>query len=147
MGYTHYWYRELELDKDKFTAFVADCRKLAETLPIPLGNGCGEGKPVFADDLVSFNGVGDDSCESLLIAPSFESRTSQKPENNKWFSFCKTRGLPYDLVVQCCLIALKEHFGNAVTIRSDGDAGEWKEAANSCQTILGYGLTFEPDSD
>lgn len=56
MGYTHYWKRPVELDVETFRAAVADCRKVCEALPIPLGDGDGKGVPMFADDAVIFNG-------------------------------------------------------------------------------------------
>lgn len=56
MGYTHYWRRPKELDTSKFKLAVDDCRKVCETLPIPLGDGCGKGEPEFSNDAVIFNG-------------------------------------------------------------------------------------------
>ena len=56
MGYTHYWYREVELDSERFALAVADCRKICERLNIPLGDWNGNGEPEFSADCVSFNG-------------------------------------------------------------------------------------------
>ena len=56
MGYTHYWYRPAEMNPDKFAAAVADCRKVCEAVPIPLGDWQGEGDPEFSQERVSFNG-------------------------------------------------------------------------------------------
>lgn len=56
MGYTHYWHRLPSLPADKFAAASADCRKLCDALPIPLGGGDGEGSPEFTPDRVWFNG-------------------------------------------------------------------------------------------
>jgi hypothetical protein len=56
MGYTHYWYRIPELDAERFAKAVADCEKIWRGLPVPLGDGHGEGEPMFASDAVCFNG-------------------------------------------------------------------------------------------
>jgi len=44
------------MEADKFKLAVADCKKLCDVLPIPLGDGCGEGEPEFSEDCVWFNG-------------------------------------------------------------------------------------------
>jgi hypothetical protein len=56
MGYTHYWYRPLEMDAGAFTRAVADCRKVCGVLPIPLGDSGGDGEPEFSNEAVCFNG-------------------------------------------------------------------------------------------
>lgn len=63
------------------------------------------------------------------------------------FGCCKTNYRPYDINVQCCLIALKEHFGDDVFISSDGGEELWTEAVSICQHVLGYGILFELDTD
>jgi hypothetical protein len=78
---------------------------------------------------------GDGSYESFIV----------EPVPSRCFDCCKTNYHPYDLAVQCCLVALKEHYGNAVAIRSDGEPDAWKEPADICQHVLGYGLLFELD--
>jgi hypothetical protein len=78
---------------------------------------------------------GDGSYESFII----------DHEPSRCFDCCKTNYHPYDLAVQCCLIVLKEHFGTLVAIKSDGEPDEWKEAADVCQHVLGYGILFEVD--
>ena len=193
MGYTHYWRRPAKLDPEKFAAFAADCRKVCEAVPIPLGDWEGKGEPEFSRDMVSFNGSvhsesfardggglmwptddaenvatvgqtakvghwfagdllskravdenGDGSYESFVIERAFEPYKGQEPDQDgRWFAFCKTNYRPYDLCVQFCLIALKEHFGGAVVIRSDGTDKQWNEARDGCQVYLGYGLLFE----
>ena len=56
MGYTHYWYRPPSLGGEKFRAAVADCQKLCDALPVPLGHVDGHGAPEFTADTVCFNG-------------------------------------------------------------------------------------------
>ena len=56
MGYTHHWSRAPELPEASFAAAVADCRKLCEALPIPLGDWEGKGEPEFTPEGIAFNG-------------------------------------------------------------------------------------------
>lgn len=61
MGYTHYWRRPQTLDASKFKLAVDDCKKICDTLPVPLGDYAGrgqatEGGPEFTDDVLCFNG-------------------------------------------------------------------------------------------
>ena len=62
MGYTHYWYREKEIEGAVFSEIVKDFKKLLplfKVLDIPLGNGHGEDIPVLDDKEVCFNGLRD----------------------------------------------------------------------------------------
>lgn len=205
MGYTHYWYRPKELDKDKFKAAVNDCRKICSVLPIPLGNWEGKDSPEFSNKCISFNGhinslcligkapvsipwptddakgiavegngepregkwfagdllnsrcadeKGDGSYESFVIEriypvkrQSWQATDPETGQKNRWFSCCKTAFRPYDLNVQCCLIAFKQHFGNIFEVASDGTTEQWNEARDICQHVLSYGLLFELNKD
>jgi len=60
MGYTHYWYREKEIDPHTFERIVKDFKRLLpvfKVLDVKLGNGLGEGKPVINNREVIFNGL------------------------------------------------------------------------------------------
>jgi hypothetical protein len=58
MGYTHYWYKNVqELDLSTFKLFVADCKKVYLRSEVPLAGWSGAGKPKFTSKEVSFNGV------------------------------------------------------------------------------------------
>ena len=56
MGYTHYWERPKVLPRPQFVAAVADCRRLCTGMNIPLGDAHGQGKPIFTDTEICFNG-------------------------------------------------------------------------------------------
>ena len=56
MGYTHYWRRQSEITPEKWALIVRDCKRLCDSIPIPLGDGAGEGDPVFDDKAIVFNG-------------------------------------------------------------------------------------------
>jgi len=60
MGYTHYWYRETEIDKTIFSKIVDDFKKLLpmfKTVDIKLGDGHGENEPIINYNEVIFNGL------------------------------------------------------------------------------------------
>ena len=149
MGYTHYFYRTPELDKGKFKAAVADIRKVVALLPtvnpqdaqmcypegddtdVKLAGWDGEvgTKPEFTDELVSFNGVGEDSHETFSIAQTFEApaHSLDPGEDGLHFAFCKTARKPYDIAVTASLAVLKHHLGDAIRVSSDGDFDEWAD--------------------
>lgn len=196
MGYSHYVYRPVELDAQKFAAFVADAEKVCNALGIPLGDAGGEGLPIFGPDMVVFNGAADSKARAPHYATAADGLTwptddargiatvsGPDPETGAWWAgptlsarclpesgdgsyetfgierihrdekpdafgrvgdFVKTNFRPYDLAVQCVLVAFAEHFGDAVRVRSDGNALQWREAGDICQHVLGYGLGFKP---
>lgn len=60
MGYTHYWYRDREIDKRVFAEIVSDFKRLLpvfRVLDVKLGDGLGEGKPIINSREVVFNGL------------------------------------------------------------------------------------------
>lgn len=84
----------------------------------------------------------DGSYESFIVERQIEAARGTYA-GGLCFDFCKTNFRPYDLCVQCCLIALAEHLGDAFKVHSDGDSEAWNEARDVCQHVLGYGLLFE----
>jgi hypothetical protein len=60
MGYSHYFYREREIDAAKFAAIVEDFSKIVlklDDLGVRLAGGQGEGTPVIGPDSIFFNGL------------------------------------------------------------------------------------------
>lgn len=60
MGYTHYWYKEPEIDTATFHAIAEDFNKLILPLHdnrVPLAGSDGEGTPEISGDVVAFNGM------------------------------------------------------------------------------------------
>lgn len=60
MGYTHYFYTKLELNKDDFKKVVADFIKMLKPLQhlgSLIANGHGEGLPIINDSEIIFNGI------------------------------------------------------------------------------------------
>lgn len=118
MGYTHY-FTPKKSSQEKFNEFVMACKKLHKALPkdIKICGGNGDGRPIFRNDLVCFNGDGSKDLDHERFYVEYL--------NDEW-SFCKTASKPYDLLVCACLIAAKEILNFEVT--SDGDFEDWKPA-------------------
>ena len=60
MGYTHYWYRAEDLDREAFKKVTDDFRKLNKVFPhvgFQLANGLGEDEPTLTYFEISFNGL------------------------------------------------------------------------------------------
>lgn len=139
MGYSHYWSRPLNLNKETFKLFVQDCNKIfahcQNNLNIKLADAMGdEGtEPEACEEGVFFNGSGDGSYEGVCI---------EQEQTEAAFDFCKTALRPYDVAVTAVLIALKHHFPEC-KITSDGDNNDWDEGRRLCNDLLGYGLNFK----
>ena len=115
MGYTHYWNVVKPLDAESFKNFVEDVKKVK-----PLtGIRC----TVIANQYeVVVNG----SCESLVIQVE-----------DSGFDFCKTNQGEYDVVVTTTLLLAKKHFGDSITVSSDGGEFGFAQGKTVYQTITG----------
>ena len=118
MGYTHYWDTKSHKEENRLKA-VALILELLKNSDIVIVNGSGEvgTKPTINHDIISFNGVDDDSHETFYI-----------PFSKREWNFCKTARKPYDLIV-CVSLLILDHF-HILTFSSDGeiDGDDWKEA-------------------
>ena len=138
MGYTHYFTKAGTTRDDalRFEMFARGARRIIEYATtydnIQLADGMGEilGGYEITDTLVSFNGYGADSHETF----SWDAEGTG-------FNYCKTARKPYDAVVTACLIHLKDVYGDAVSIGSDGYWSEWQDGARLYRNALG--LTAE----
>jgi hypothetical protein len=146
MGYTHYWERPRILPRRPFAAAAKDCRRLCLALAIPLGDGRGLNQPTFSAAEICFNGRaegpgGDSSYETFRVERARRPGYPQEQARGDWgLDFCKTNRRPYDLCVQGCLMVLSHHLGTArFRVDSDGTSGDWDEARQACQRVLGYG--------
>lgn len=173
MGYTHYWDRPLAPHpQERWSIFIALCRKLYKNMPAhsrssgaccedePLHlSGCYRyQRPQFTKTQVVFNGShippkdrvrgpeGEWECSPLDHETFYIGRVVIQPDYREGkpthFSFCKTARKPYDLMVQACLICYKIVFPE-VSICSDGDVDDWREAAVFVQSVLSHILLPE----
>lgn len=88
---------------------------------------------------------GDCSHETFHFSRMLKPQTWEKPENGRYFAFCKTAFKPYDLAVTAFLVIAKHHLGDRLIVRSDGDEDHWQDARWLCELELGYGLAFQLD--
>lgn len=86
---------------------------------------------------------GDCSHESFVLEKEMRTEKWQKPEQGKYFTFCKTAYKPYDVAVNVCLIIAKHYLKSQIKVSSDGELHHWKDAMKLCQRMLGYGLDFK----
>jgi len=137
MGFTQYWECKRGLDTEKFKAYVKDVKKVLEGVDIICHeNDMPETPPTIKDDLIRFNGKGEDGHETFMITP--------EPSD---FEFCKTARKPYDKYVVACLILAKFHFGDAIEISSDGDLEDWEDGLCLAQDKTGIILDISFDEE
>lgn len=116
MGYTHYFELLKKPEDAKVKLFNEFVAKAIELSTVPICNGYGnEGTEAeINDEVVIFNGCGDDSYETFVI----------DYENIEW-GFCKTAMKPYDEVVVACLYGASQIFGeDGFKWSSDGNGEE-----------------------
>lgn len=153
MGYTHYWTQKRNFTVAQWQIVRADIAAILDygqnMSGVPLANGMGDGgsTPEISDDMISFNGLGDDSHETFFIE-----RKIRKPDyagRTKGWDFCKTAQKPYDPVVTACLCYLstvtrKEDpashepiIGSEVySVSSDGDGSDWLDGLDLARKAL-----------
>ena len=179
MGYTQYFSKkELTHTQEKWDLFLKDVKEVANTFNLCLpqsidfikegsgmvgnreshirigdGGGCGN-QPEFTKDEICFNGVGDDSHETLhierdssLILTSTDRMDIFAKENwekdGSHFGFTKTAHKPYDLLVTATLALYKHHFGDKVSISGDGGQEGYAEGVSLVNQVLSKSLNME----
>jgi hypothetical protein len=147
MGYTHFWYqKEGEYPLDQWRAFVNDFKKLLPHFEQFLEK-TGDDKLTLDDDVVCFNGKGDESCETFIFQRKMIITEWNKslPDKDYSFNFCKTGRRDYDIAVCCSLILAKSYF-NDLIVKSDGDESDWDEANYLCKNLTWFnGTKFRED--
>jgi hypothetical protein len=145
MGYTHYWKFEpnkvqnTEQLRKKFKKASQQIKKFAEWLPnkgIEIRGGLGEGKPIFNETEVWFNG---NQAEGL-DHETFGMHWSRPNLLGNWSDFCKTARKPYDLLVCFALLTFAHIFPKEVfDFSSDGtmEDTEWQHAVEYYETFTG----------
>jgi hypothetical protein len=128
MGYTHYWTIKEELTREQFITWAEGVKAIVETAieaGIPLGNGIGEDAPELSENVVAFNGAGNQGVETFGISIDDEG-----------FDFCKTGGALYDAAVTASLIHAKKIFGDAIEVTSDGSWNNWEGGRLLYETVF-----------
>jgi hypothetical protein len=110
MGYTHYWKHNGFTD-NQWNLLLDTSREIITNTGCKIVNAFGEENtnPLLDDRCISFNGAGDQSCESFYLTKS-----------EQLFEFCKTRRNPYDKVVVGIMKSAKD-INPSFIPSSDGD--------------------------
>lgn len=145
MGYTHYWSRDLGANPEAYRLLCRDARKLftfCETLPWQLAGPHGTGSPDVTPDAIAFNGAEPADYETFRWPALAEPRDYLESLS---FDFCKTGQRPYDCAVVAFLLLAKHHYGDAVTLSSDGDRLDLLPGVQLARKLFpAYGLTAAP---
>ncbi len=136
MGYTHYWENSRTLTEEEATGIHRDIRAILATTSVPLAGWDGDGTPSVppfltedrSENLVSLNGVGDESCETFAFP------------GGMGFNFCKTRARGYDIVVTAILIAAYDRAPGAMGYSSDGGDDDWEPGRKLAEKATGRKL-------
>jgi len=131
MGYTHYWYKEKELDSQKWSDFTKDTTAIInETTELCWESDQLDRKPEITDEIIRFNGKSDGGHETFYftrVEIEKDKAFVATDEDGKYFNFCKTARKPYDKYVVAILHLAKRHFGDKIYLASDGKDSELKE--------------------
>lgn len=179
MGFSQYFSKkELVHDDATWDVFLKDVKKVAsrfdlcipnsihfikdEDTPISrdihikIGDGMGNGNaPEFDDKHIWFNGVGEDSHETLSISKDDSWRIN--PEDNRmydyykgmWgdkkeiFGFTKTNHKPYEILVLATLVLYKHHFKDKVDVFGDAGREGFQEGVNLVNETLGTSINVD----
>jgi hypothetical protein len=145
MGYTHYYSRSYtESDgKAEFLKFREGAERIiieAVASGVKIADAFGEklGRWENTDARVAFNGFDEEAHETFAWDATVPAARDSAIDNKRmFFNFCKTARKPYDAVVVACLLLLKDCYGDAVDISSDGDWSEWQDGRALYQTVFG----------
>ena len=146
MGYTHSWYRGREIESSIMDQIKADFSKITAELP--------EESQIM--DMPDFWGTPQDiafggnktTCEPMIFCRVSQARRitpdrAREPwMTGKYFEFCKTEQMPYDLAVRALLMIAKKNLIETIRVFSDGSTDDWSTACDLCQKVLGYGKQF-----
>lgn len=147
MGYTHYWkfdpnkVSNTEDLRKRFKRASTQIKKFVDFMNTDksevykICGGLGEGKPIFNESEVWFNG---DRSQGL-DHETFGVHWSRPTYHGKWNDFCKTARKPYDVTVCFALLTFAEIFPEAFEFSSDGTMAdeEWQRACDLYEAFTG----------
>jgi hypothetical protein len=133
-----------------YAEFVHLARQICQTaekqgIQLADANGKRLGAWQADSESVQLNGYGEDSHESFV----WERACPQPQEwvkDGAYFDFCKTNRKPYDVVVTALLLAVRESYGDAVRISSDGGFFDWKDGVRLFEEATGLVPTTSLDN-
>ena len=152
MGYTHYYYQAQHMDPERFARFSQDIHVMLSKADIPLtyleeqeeGRWDDSDGFIANNEMVHFNGKGEDSHETFMILLNKEPQEWQSPRDDGLIFECtKTAYKPYDKYVVAALILAKIHFEDDIAISSDGEFPEdHLEGLAIVNSLFDYDVSF-----
>lgn len=137
MGYTHYYSQKTDCPREQWQEIIEKTRHLFSFLdlnkfPVSLGNCAGTPgtKPLLSDWSIRFNGIHPFICETFSLSrlKDLENAILTGDNNEYAFECCKTRQMPYDLVVCTVLLIANSVAPDVWLIQSDGEYSDWQPA-------------------
>lgn len=128
MGYTHYLHPQRHATQDEWNAIKDSWLLLYHLGLFPKLH-----EPRVDDDIIHFNGVGNDGHETMILE-----------REGLGFDFCKTARKPYDLAVVALLLIAHHHAPDAWEIKSDGGPDDWAEGLALVQKYVHPSITLPP---
>lgn len=118
-NYSHYIIkRPNKISKETWKNIIDDIHIIFEGTTVPLAGFSGENDPIINEELLLFNGKGDEACENFQFKRNDDSRIEA----------IQTLALPYDIIVCCTFLILKRHLGKSFHFTTDGSYEDWKDA-------------------
>jgi hypothetical protein len=137
VGYTHYFSQKTDCPQAQWQAIVDRTRQLlsfleANQCPVSLGNWAGKpgSKPLLNESFIKLNGVQPFVCETFALSRIKNTDNAIMTGKNNEYAFdcCKTRQMPYDLVVCLILLIANSVAPDVWLIESDGVYADWQPA-------------------
>jgi hypothetical protein len=126
LSYTHFWATGPDnVEGKKWSAFCKDARVLFDQFP----------HLVYNDQEVIIS-YGPKREVSFLAPRAGEFGFFSISYSQAAFCFCRTDRQPFDLLVKSLLLSAKSHFGDWITLTSDGSWEDWQDAVDVCRTYL-----------
>jgi len=128
MGYTHYWYRNIDEPSDAYGRFAMDARRIIDVADLAYGIRLGDwegerfepGDGPVTEGEIRFNGLHTGRCETFLWPARNSPDEWPSSYEGMQFNCTKTRYLPYGEVI-CALLIRAPKYYEGVIISSDGD--------------------------
>ena len=126
MGYRHHWTFARDLTGQEFEVIREAACQVVERCDVPLANRSGQPgtMPELTDEVIAFNGVGEDGEDALVIERAQPIR-SYSPDLDDYYHYCTTERRPYDAAVGAVLLATKSVLAEDMVLSSDGFREEW----------------------
>jgi len=126
MGYTHYWKQTESFTDDAWRTLGRVIEHVENNTGVPIETS-NKHLPIYTDDYLGFNGVGDDGHEYFSLERDWEGAMIS--------DFCKTARKPYDVYVVALLHAASQ-VNPGFSWSSDGDDKDHADGKTLADQIL-----------